>query len=151
MTLAKGLGNGVPIGALGCTDRVAEGFAPGAHACTFGGNPLSTAAALATMELLTEPGFLDRVTEVGAYFLGMLAGLAEDHASIVQVRGRGLLLGVEFDRPVAPLISALLDAGIICGPAGPNVLRFLPPLVVGQGEVDCVMAAIEACLEELGW
>jgi len=151
MTLAKGLGNGVPIGALGCTDRVAEGFAPGAHACTFGGNPLSTAAALATMELLTEPGFLDRVTEVGAYFLGMLAGLAEDHASIVQVRGRGLLIGVEFDRPVAPLISALLDTGIICGPAGPNVLRFLPPLVVGKEEVDCVMAAIEACLEELGW
>ncbi|HQM99550.1 MAG TPA: aminotransferase class III-fold pyridoxal phosphate-dependent enzyme, partial [Candidatus Hydrogenedentes bacterium] len=93
----------------------------------------------------------DSCNAIGAYFLGMLAGLAEDHASIVQVRGRGLLIGVEFDRPVAPLISALLDTGIICGPAGPNVLRFLPPLVVGKEEVDCVMAAIEACLEELGW
>ena len=70
---------------------------------------------------------------------------------MVQARGRGLILGVEFDRPVAPLIGALLDAGIICGPAGPNVLRFLPPLVVDKAAVDCVVAALEACLEELGW
>ena len=151
MTLAKGLGNGVPIGALGCTDAVAEGFAPGAHACTFGGNPLSAAAALATMEVLTEPGFIEQAAETGVYFLGMLAALAEDHSAIIQVRGRGLILGVEFDRPVAPLIGALLDAGIVCGPAGPNVLRFLPPLVIGKEEVDCAMAALEACLEELGW
>ncbi|NLV43349.1 MAG: acetylornithine transaminase [Candidatus Hydrogenedentes bacterium] len=151
MTLAKGLGNGVPIGALGCTNAVAEGFAPGAHACTFGGNPLSAAAALATMEVLTSPGFIEAAAETGAYFLGMLAAVAGDHAAIRQVRGRGLMLGVEFDRPVAPLIEALLDAGIICGPAGPNVLRFLPPLIVEKPAVDCVIAALEACLEELGW
>lgn len=151
MTLAKGLGNGVPIGAMGCTDAVAEGFEPGAHACTFGGNPLSAAAALATMEVLTEPGFVETAAETGRYFLGMLEALVEDHASMVQARGRGLILGVEFDRPVAPLIGALLDAGIICGPAGPNVLRFLPPLVVDKAAVDCVVAALEACLEELGW
>ncbi len=151
ITLAKGLGNGVPIGALGCTDAVAEGFAPGAHACTFGGNPLSTAAALATMEILTAPGFIEAAAETGAYFLNMLAAIAADHDTILQVRGRGLILGVEFNQPVAPLIGALLDAGIICGPAGPNILRFLPPLIADKAAVDCVVAALESCLEELGW
>ena len=151
MTLAKGLGNGIPIGALGCTNGVAEGFAPGAHACTFGGNPLCTAAAVATMEALTAPGFIEAAAETGAYFFGLLAALAQDHGVIRQVRGRGLILGIEFKEPVAPLIEAMLDAGIICGPAGPNVLRFLPPLVVDKTAVDCVVATLEACLEGLGW
>ena len=151
ITLAKGLGNGVPIGAMGCVEALAEGFAPGAHACTFGGNPLSAAAALATMKALTAPGFVDAAASVGGYFFSLLAGVAQDHASILQVRGRGLMIGVEFDRPVAPLIGAMLDAGIICGPAGPNVLRFLPPLVVDEKSVDCVIAVLTASLEELGW
>lgn len=151
ITLAKGLGNGVPIGAMGCVEALAEGFAPGAHACTFGGNPLSAAAALATMKALTAPGFVEAAASVGGYFFSLLAGVAQEHASIVQVRGRGLMIGVEFDRPVAPLIGAMLDAGIICGPAGPNVLRFLPPLVVDEKSVDCVIAVLTASLEELGW
>lgn len=151
MTLAKGLGNGVPIGAMGCTDAVSSGFAPGAHACTFGGNPLSAAAALATMTELTRPGFIETAAETGRYLIGHLISLAQEHACIREVRGRGLMVGVEFDRPVAPLIEALLNAGIICGPAGPNVLRFLPPLIVDQTAVDCVLAALEASLEELAW
>lgn len=151
MTLAKGLGNGIPIGALGCTNEVAEGFAPGAHACTFGGNPLCTAAAVATMEALTAPGFIEAAAEIGAYFFGLLAALAQDHGVIRQVRGRGLILGIEFKEPVAPVIEAMLEAGIICGPAGPNVLRFLPPLVVDRTAVDCVVATLESCLEGLGW
>ena len=151
ITLAKGLGNGVPIGAMGCTDAVAEGFAPGAHACTFGGNPLSTAAAVATIEALTEPGFIESAASTGAYFASELAGLAGEHKTVRQVRGRGLMIGVEFDRPVAPLIETLLNAGVICGPAGPNVLRFLPPLVVDRSAVDCVLTALTSSLEELGW
>ncbi|NLO32639.1 MAG: acetylornithine transaminase [Candidatus Hydrogenedentes bacterium] len=151
ITLAKGLGNGVPIGALGCNNIVAEGFAPGAHACTFGGNPLSSAAALATMEVLTSPGFVDHAAKMGSYLVQALCTVAQDYQSIVEVRGRGLMIGIEFDRPVAPLIDALLDAGIICGQAGPEVLRFLPPLIIDTNAVDCVIAALVACLEGLGW
>lgn len=151
ISLAKGLGNGVPIGVMGCSDKVSEGFAPGAHACTFGGNPLSTAAALATFELLSAPGFVEMAQETGCYFMGQLLELAKGFDCIQEVRGRGLMVGVEFDRAVAPLIANMLDAGIICGPAGPSVLRFLPPLIVDQKAVDCVMAALLSSLEELSW
>lgn len=151
ITLAKGLGNGVPIGAMGCTAALAEGFAPGVHACTFGGNPLSAAAALATLETLTSPGFIENAAVVGGYFFNLLADLARDYNSIRQVRGRGLMLGIELDHPVAPLIEILLESGIICGPAGPSVLRFLPPLIVDKSAVDCVVAALHSALGELGW
>ncbi len=151
ITLAKGLGNGVPIGAMGCSDKVAEGFAPGAHACTFGGNPLSAAAALATFETLITPGFIEDARETGCYFIEQLLNLSKEFECIYEVRGRGLMIGVEFDRGVAPLVECMLNAGIICGPAGPMVLRFLPPLIVDRAAVDCVVAALLASLEELGW
>jgi acetylornithine/N-succinyldiaminopimelate aminotransferase len=151
MTLAKGLGNGVPIGAMGCTDRVATGFEPGSHACTFGGNPLSAAAALATMRALTAPGFLEKAAESGAYLFAELAKVAETSPSVVDVRGKGLMAGVEFTQPVAPLVKNLIAAGIICGPAGPNVLRFLPPLIVEKTHIDRMIAILKACLGELKW
>lgn len=151
ITLAKGLGNGVPIGAMGCSEKVATGFSPGSHACTFGGNPLSTAAALATFEQLAAPGFVEAARETGCYFTAQLLELAKGFDCIHEVRGRGLMVGVEFDRGVAPLIECLLNAGVICGPAGPSVLRFLPPLIVDRTAVDCVVAALITSLEELAW
>ncbi|MBW7866436.1 MAG: acetylornithine transaminase [Candidatus Hydrogenedens sp.] len=151
MTLAKGLGNGVPIGAMGCTGEAAAGFAPGAHACTFGGNPLSAAAALATMGVLTEPGFIQAAAEKGEHLHAALRALAEDHPGVLEVRGRGLMAGVECAEAVAPLVSAMLDAGIICGPAGPNVLRFLPPLIVSGADIDRAVETLGRCLGELGW
>ncbi|HNZ48540.1 MAG TPA: acetylornithine transaminase [Candidatus Hydrogenedentes bacterium] len=151
ITLAKGLGNGVPIGAMGCTEKLSEGFSPGAHACTFGGNPLSAAAALATFEVLTEPGLVEKSAEMGAYFIRQLVDLSLEHKSILEVRGRGLMIGIEFDREVAPLVAAMHDAGILCGIAGPRVLRFLPPLIIDSTAVDCVIAALEASLEALQW
>lgn len=151
MTLAKGLANGVPIGATGCTEEVAAGFAPGSHAATFGGNPLSTAAGLATLEYIVKPNFIERAAKVGEDFRGRLEALAEKHGHIAEVRGKGLMLGVEFDEPVSPIVAALLDKGIICGPAGPNVLRFLPPLTVTVNETDEVAQALETVLGEMGW
>ncbi len=151
ITLAKGLGNGVPIGAMGCVESVAEGFAPGAHACTFGGNPLSAAAAVATMEALTAPGFIEKAAATGRYFFQRLEEMAQGRGAIREVRGRGLMVGVEFEQNVAPLVASLLDKGVICGIAGPTVLRFLPPLIVQEEDVDCVIAALKAALEELGW
>lgn len=151
MSLAKGLANGVPMGAIGVTDEVATGFAPGSHAATFGGNPLSSAAALATLEALTAPGFLDHVAQTAAYFHEKLQQFAAAHPSVVEVRGKGLMIGVEFKEPVAPLLANLLDAGIICGPAGPNVVRFLPPLIITKEHVDRLMPIFHACAGELGW
>ncbi len=151
MTLAKGLGNGVPIGAMGCTAAVADGFSVGSHACTFGGNPLSCAAALATLDVLLGDAFIEKAAEVGRYFKAKLEETAANHEKAVEVRGEGLMLGVEFVGPVAPLVGLMLDSGVICGPAGPNVLRFLPPLIVSPHDVDKAIAALAAGLGELKW
>jgi predicted acetylornithine/succinylornithine family transaminase len=146
MTLAKGLGNGVPIGAMGCTEEVASGFAPGTHACTFGGNPLSAAAAVATLTTLLATDASGKAAKVGAYLVQKLQALAETHEEIVEVRGKGLMVGVEMTQPVAPLVTAMRESGVICGPAGPNVLRFVPPLIVTESQVDQVVTALEQAL-----
>jgi len=146
MTLAKGLANGVPMGAMGCTEAAAAGFGVSSHACTFGGNPLSSAAAVATLEALLAPGFLDQAREVGDHFRARLDALAQKHTSIVEVRGRGLMIGVEMKEPVGGLIGRLLEGGVICGSAGPHVLRFLPPLIVTTEDVDRVVSLLDACL-----
>ena len=146
MTLAKGLGNGVPIGAMGCTEEVASGFTPGSHACTFGGNPLSSAAALATMKALTRPGFIEAAAKTGAYLFDRLGAMARKFDSVVDVRGKGLMAGVEMKDAVAPIIGKMIEARVICGSAGPNVLRFLPPLIVTEDHVDRAVAALETIL-----
>jgi predicted acetylornithine/succinylornithine family transaminase len=151
MTLAKGLGNGVPIGAMGCTDGVATGFDVGSHACTFGGNPLSAAAAVATLSALTAPGFLEAAQEQSTYLFAKLAEVAASCDAVVEVRGKGLMVGIEFDQPVAPLVTTLIDSGVICGPAGPNVLRFLPPLIVEESHIDRVISLLKASLGALKW
>jgi acetylornithine/succinyldiaminopimelate/putrescine aminotransferase len=146
MTTAKALGNGVPIGAMGCTEEVAQGFAPGTHASTFGGNPLCCAAAVATLNEILKPGFIKRAAETGAYFAAKLNGLRAKHANIVEVRAAGLMIGIELAKPVAPILNAMLENGVICGPAGPNVLRFLPPLIVTQKDVDHVVTVLDTVL-----
>ena len=139
---------GVPIGAMGCVDKVAEGFSVGSHACTLGGNPLSAAAAVATLKALIEPGFIEGAAEVGEYFVEKLKSLENRHDAVVEVRGRGLMIGVEMKEPVAPLVGKMIEKGIICGPAGPNVLRFLPPLIITRDHVDRVATTLDTLLGE---
>ncbi len=146
MTLAKALANGVPMGAVGCTEKVSEGFTVGSHASTFGGNPLSAAAALATLDVLLAPGFIDHVQEMGAYLMARLREVAAGRPQIVDLRGKGLMVGVEFADPVKPVLDGLLERGIIAGSAGPNVLRFLPPLIVERPDIDRVVEALDAIL-----
>ncbi|MBN2310924.1 MAG: acetylornithine transaminase [Candidatus Hydrogenedentes bacterium] len=146
MTLAKGLGNGVPIGAMGCTEEVASGFSVGSHACTFGGNPLSSAAAVATLTELVKPELMAHVASVSARFFDKLNQLAAKYDTIAEVRGRGLMIGIEMKDAVAPVVGKLLDAGIICGPAGPNVLRFVPPLIITADDVDTVIGKLDGVL-----
>ena len=113
MTIAKGLGGGVPIGAMLATDRVASGFQPGNHASTFGGNPLVCAAAVATIETLLEDGFiLDQCNRMSKHFIEKLEGLKKEFPNLVnEVRGKGLLLGIELTTDVAPIVKACLEKG----------------------------------------
>lgn len=146
MTVAKALGNGVPIGAMGCTDGVAPGFTVGSHASTFGGNPLSSAAALATLTALIEGGYVEQAAETGAYFLQKLRALAAKHSAVREVRGLGLMIGVELTGSSSGVLDRMIASGVICGPAGPNVVRFLPPLIVTREQVDRVVETLDGAL-----
>jgi len=150
-TLAKGLGGGLPIGAILATEAVAASFGPGSHASTFGGNPLCTAAALAAMHTLLEDGLVERCRELGEYFRAELQTLAKRHRAVSQVRGRGLLIGLELapGNTAASVVKGMLDRGFLVGSAGDAVVRFAPPLVVQMSEIDALVVALDEVLEEL--
>ena len=142
VAIAKGLANGLPIGALLVTDDIAGGFGPGDHASTFGGNPVACAAACAVLDTLDEE-FLEHVQAMGERLAAGLASLP----AVQEVRGLGLMLGGELDRPVAPIVTACLDRGLVVGSAGDSVLRLTPPLVVGPNDIDQALAIISEVLE----
>jgi acetylornithine/N-succinyldiaminopimelate aminotransferase len=131
VTLAKGLANGLPIGCLLVADAAAGAFEPGDHGSTFGGNPVSCAAAIAVCETVDDE-LLAAVRANGERLRAGLAGLPH----VVDVRGRGLLVGAELDVPAGPVVDAALDAGLVTLTSGANVLRLAPPLVVGEVHVD---------------
>ena len=137
VTLAKGLANGLPIGALLVADDVAGAFAPGDHGSTFGGNPVSCAAACAVVEAIDDE-LLEHVRSRGAELVAGLAPLP----GVRLVRGRGLLLGVELDRPAGAVVDACRERGLLVLSAGPDVLRLTPPLVVTAAEVEQALAVI---------
>ena len=141
VTLAKGLGNGLPIGALLAGARAAPGFVPGDHGSTFGGNPVAAAAAVAVVEAIDE-GLLANVRDRGAQIVAGLEALP----AVRVVRGRGLLLGAELDRPVGPVVDACRAQGLLVLSAGPDVLRLTPPLVVGHDDVARALAILEGVL-----
>ncbi len=141
LTLAKGLGNGLPIGCLLVADEAAGAFAPGDHGATFGGNPVACAAACAVVDAIDEP-LLAAVRENGARLLDGLRGLP----GVVEARGAGLLVGAELAGPAQPIADAALDAGLVCLTSGANVLRLAPPLVVGPDEVDRALAILTEVL-----
>lgn len=149
MTLAKALGNGFPIGAMLATDKVAAAFAPGNHASTFGGNPLAMAAGKATIEVMTAEGIIDQGARIGLYLMEKLRELKRRHRCIQDIRGRGLIIGVELDKEVAPVINGCIGEGVLIGSAGTHVLRFLPPLIVEQSDVDRLIATLDRVLEAL--
>ena len=129
------------IGALVVSDDAARGFSPGDHASTFGGNPVVCAAACAVLDSIDEE-LLDHVRTVGGRLATGLAALP----AVREVRGRGLMIGCELDRPAGPVAAACLEAGLVVGSAGADVLRLTPPLVVGEDEVDQALAIIGGAL-----
>ncbi len=143
VTLAKGLGNGLPIGALCVADEVARGFVAGDHGSTFGGNPVAAAAASAVVEAVDDD-LLANVTARGAELQTGLAALP----GAAEVRGRGLLLGVRFERPVGALVDACRARGLLVLSAGPDVLRLLPPLNVTAADVAEALAVLQAAAGE---
>jgi LysW-gamma-L-lysine/LysW-L-ornithine aminotransferase len=146
VTLAKGLGGGVPIGALLMTEEVALKMPKGGHGTTFGGNPLACAAALAVLEEIDSRNLLNHVTEVGNYFQEQLRFIASP--KIRTVRGKGLLIGVELKEKVAPYIAALKKEKVLTINAGATVIRFVPPLIITREEVEEVVRRFAKVLAE---
>lgn len=148
LTLAKGLAGGVPIGAILAKQSVAEAFAPGDHASTFGGNPLACAAANVVLEELLENGLLAAVKENGDYLRKALLSLAEKHSGmIVAVRGVGLMQGIELHVEASPVISRCMEAGLLLIGAGPKVIRFVPPLIITKEQINECMEILSCVLK----
>jgi acetylornithine/N-succinyldiaminopimelate aminotransferase len=149
MTLAKGLGSGVPIGAFMARDKVCV-FAPGEHGSTFGGNPLTCAAACATVSFIIENDITANVRKVGQYFAGSLKDLQKKYPFITDVRGRGLLLAIEFDREIGQdMLNACLENGMLVNCVKPDTLRFMPPLIIGNSEVDEALDILDKSLSSI--
>jgi acetylornithine/N-succinyldiaminopimelate aminotransferase len=151
MTLAKGLGAGVPIGAMLATEQVAAAFQPATHGSTFGGNPLVCAASTAALETILEDGFiLDQCRRMGKYLIKGLEELKKEFPSLIaDVRGMGLLIGMELVRDCAPVVKACMESGILVNCTAGNVLRFMPPLIVTEKEIDHLMDVLEQVFDRI--
>ncbi len=149
MTLAKALGNGVPIGAIVAKGKAAEVLKPGLHASTFGGNFLSTRAGVEVMKIMTEPGFLDRVKEKGNYLKNRLEELVSQFPQLLEgVRGVGMMLGIVCKTPCSDIVASALDKGLIINCTAGKVLRFLPPLTIEKEEIDYGVEILKEVLRE---
>lgn len=147
MALAKGLGSGMPIGACLARGAAADVFVPGSHGSTFGGNPLACAAALATLEAIEEDKLLENVNLRGeAIRAGLRAALSGVHG-VVDIRGEGMMIGVELDRPCGELVAVARDAGVLINVTADTVIRLVPPLVYGAAEVDALVAAVSGVVK----
>ena len=147
MTLAKALGNGYPLGALLTTDQVASAFGPGTHASTFGGNPLGMAAGIAVLRALLEDGILGNCREVGAYLRERLGELKEKHFMIQEIRGLGLMVGMDLTIDGAAIVQRCLEKGLLINCAGEHILRFVPPLTISKDDVDRAVKILDEALE----
>jgi acetylornithine/succinyldiaminopimelate/putrescine aminotransferase len=145
MTLAKGLANGVPVGAMLTREEIARSLTPGSHGSTFGGTPFVASVALATLTTMLEERIPERVSRVGRHLAEALRGLGSRHA-IRDVRGKGLLLGVELDRAAGPLVDACRDEGLLALTAGDKVLRLAPPLIASEADCDRAVGIIDRVL-----
>ncbi len=145
MTLAKALGNGLPIGAMLAKQEVAKAFSPGAHASTFGGTPIIAAAALETLKTLSEEKIIEHCQDIGGYFKEKLLQIKSGHEIIEDVRGMGLLLGIKLKIKGESVVNACLAKGFLINCVQDDVLRFIPPLIIQKSEID----ALIECLDEV--
>ncbi|WP_342043969.1 acetylornithine transaminase [Bacillus sp. OTU530] len=145
ITVAKGLGNGIPVGALIGKGELADTFSAGTHGTTFGGNMIAMSAAKAVLENVMQPEFLESVTEKEAYFMELLQDVTSLPV-VKEVRGKGLMIGIECNTEAAPFVTELQKKGLLVLVAGPNVVRLLPPLTVTKEELETAASAIKEVL-----
>lgn len=146
MTVAKPLGGGLPLGAVLLKAEVAAALAPGDHATTFGGGPLVTTVGLEVLRTIAEPDFLADVSAKGEWLGQRLAALVARRPRVREVRGRGLMWGIELHEPAGPVVTAAREAGLLVVTAGPNVLRLVPPLVISRDDLERGVAILEEAL-----
>ena len=149
LTLAKSLAGGVPIGALLIKKGIADGFKPGDHASTFGGNPLASAAGVAALTAILEEGMLENCRKMGDYFISELEEIKKKFPFVKEVRGKGLILGIELKIDGSSMVKEMLKRKILINCTMGNVLRFLPPLIVTKEEVDRVVKTLGEVFEGL--
>ncbi len=142
LTLAKALGNGMPIGACIAGDKASEVLNPGTHGSTFGGNPLACAAALAVIDTLEGDNLIERADNLGAKILSDLADALADTAGVEEIRGKGLLIGIELDRVCTELVSTALESNLLINVTSERVIRLLPPLTMSDSEADQLVATL---------
>ena len=144
--MGKALGGGVlPVSAIAANENIMNVFTPGSHGSTFGGNPLACAVSLASLDVIEDENLVDRSIKVGEYFVNSLKAL--ENTAIKEVRARGLFIGVELNKPARSYCEALMDLGVLCKETQENTIRFAPPLVITQEEVDWAMERIKKVLE----
>jgi predicted acetylornithine/succinylornithine family transaminase len=135
-TLAKALADGIPMGALVSNAKFADVFTPSSHASTFGGNPVAASAALAVIDVIEEENILENVGKIGTLFCEALQALVDKYDKLLEVRGKGLMVGLVVDGDAKEIVEALQGQSILALTAGPNVVRFLPPLTLGEGDLE---------------
>ncbi|HET9001417.1 MAG TPA: acetylornithine transaminase [bacterium] len=150
VTLAKGMGGGVPIGAFVGRGQLAEVLQPGSHGSTFAGGPLICAAALAVLRTIQEEDLVDRAAEMGAYLLAKLRDLANAHPVITEIRGRGLMVAIELSVPSEPVVAACLERGLLVNNVQPKAIRLVPPLIVERGDIDEAIRILGTALSAVG-
>lgn len=146
VTMAKGIGNGVTVGAFATTEKIAKAMVPGDHGTTFGGNPLASAAVLSTLSIFKEKKIPAHVEEMGKYLKERLQHLVDTKDTVKECRGIGLLQGLELTEPAGPYITKALERGVILMGAGANVIRFIPPLIIEKEHIDEMISILQEVL-----
>ena len=146
-TLAKALADGIPMGALVSNAKFADVFSVSSHASTFGGNPVAAAAALAVIDVIAEENILENVEKVGALFREALQALVDKYDKLLEVRGKGLMIGLVVDGDAKEIVEALQGQSVLALTAGPNVVRFLPPLTLGEGDLEDAVDMISDAMD----
>jgi acetylornithine aminotransferase len=149
MPLAKGLGSGVPIGAVVCGPRAASVLGPGNHGSTFGGNPLAMRAGIETLRIMEEDGLLQNAAHVGAVLRTALARELSGLAGVRDIRGQGLMIGIELDRPCGELLGRAAAAGLLISVTAERVIRLVPPLIMTADEAEQVVALLAPLVRDL--
>lgn len=149
LCMAKGIGAGFPMGAFAANEKFASAMEPGDHGSTYGGNPMAGNACRTVFHILEDKKLLNHVQDMSEYVIEKLDDLKEKYPCIKERRGLGLMIGLEFDRPVKEIVKKCLDKGLIVVTAGPNVIRMLPPFIIEEKDIDQMIHILESAIQEI--